>query len=188
MRGRRRVQRRARTKALLRAGHCGCDSVRGRSCGTFVAGFDLPGRRGPIAGALGGTRRSGTRGPKRIEFYGAWIRRARGGGKLLPRAYRGVPVEDWRDRLGADIWKTGRAVVSYRRDFLRAVCDDSGSDGGSDAGGEAARNSRFLRLELPRFALEITRREKTSAGSQPADCATRGRHAGKRGGLFGGTG
>ena len=42
------------------------------------------------------------------------------GGLLRPRPHGGLAVAAGRDRLGADLWRRGRALVSHRRDLCGA--------------------------------------------------------------------
>ena len=179
--GRRRIQRGPRPAPLLWPAHRHRHRA-GRQPGRPPGGRLHPaGRRGHFAAAMGSLRRRGPHGAQRPQLYRARLRRARGGRLLRPRPHGHQPGEARRLRLGIDLRPDERlALVPYRRHLRRALRIHGRSGRGSHGRGAQPRNADLLRPELPRFALEVHRRQSQGAGSEPRDGAQGRPAAGQR--------
>ena len=72
-----------------------------------------------------------------------------------------------RHRLGKDLRRRRRPLVSHRRHLLRTFRNDTRGRQRSDASREEARHDHFVRSELSRLALAGDRRPGEGAGSEP---------------------
>ncbi len=104
-----------------------------------------------------------------LNFTERGLRRARGGGLLRSRPHRHQPGEARRLRLDVDFWRSGTARAGFipaaslrrfrlpRRKWPLKPWTRPAQ----------LRHAYLLRSQLPRFALEIHRRQSQSAGSEP---------------------
>ena len=154
--------------------------------GRLIRGPDLPGRRGPVAGALGAVRRRGPHGAQRPELHRARIRRARrrwaAPTAATPPPRSSKPGEiDWDDIFG----RAGRALVPHRRHFLRAVGDHARRGHRGHAGGPRHGVVVSYDLNYRASLWKAIGGKQQGAGGQPAHRAAGGRDDRQRGGLLG---
>ena len=124
---------------------------------------------------LGVIRWSGPHGSQRIELHRTRLRHSRGARLLRSRTYGDFATQARRDRLGADFRERWRALVSYRRNLLRALRDHAAGRAGSHGSGQTRGHHHLLRPELPGVSLEIDRRQSQGAGGEPASGSARRR-------------
>ena len=183
--GRRRVQRRTRTPALLRPAHRDRDRVRGQPGRAADRGPDPPGRRRADPARLARLRRHRTGAYATGSTSRARLRRARRRRLLRPRAHRRVADAAGRRRLGADLRRDGVRWFHTRRHLLRALGDDAGV--ALEAMAAARRHgtsSPTTSTTGPRCGSRAAARG--GGGGQPRARAARRRPVRERGGLLGG--
>ena len=162
--GRRRVQRGARTQALLRHADDGGDCVRRQSGRAAGGGLHAPGRGGRLARRLDAVRRHRPDRPQRTQLRRARLRLPRRAELRRPRADGGQPAQAGHGRLGGAFRQGGREVVPHRRHLRRALrVDRRGGDRGAQ-GREGSRHGDELRPQLSRVAVEVDRRQGAGAG------------------------
>ena len=183
--GRRRVQRRARAEALLRAQHGGRHGTGRQPRGPAGGRPDVPGR-GRAARDVGQVRRRRPDRAQRAQLHRAGLWRAGGAGLLGSRAHRHRPAEAGRRSTGTRFSaRLGVAVVSHRRHLLRALRDHAAGGRRGDGRRATARHAHLVRPQLSRLVVEVDWRPGQGARGEPPAGAVHRRDARQRRGLLG---
>jgi len=117
--------------------------------GRLSSGSHLPGRRGPVAGALGGTRWRGPRGAQRPQFYGnaaSACVRALGS---YDRGHTAVSqFEAGRHRLASDFWKSRGARRWFHTGGIFCALSETTPEVTLEAIEAARRNGTIVSYDL----------------------------------------